>query len=65
MLALEFYLLALIITFLVLIDEAFVDGREEWFVFCDSFTCVLAQRRHAIVHIRDLLTLNIALVWSV
>ncbi len=62
MLVLEFYLLALIIKFVVLIDEAFVDGGENWFLFCDSVTCVFAQRRHAFVHIRELLTRNIVLV---
>ncbi len=62
MVAFEFYLLALMIRFVVLFDEAFVYGRENWFLFCDSVTCVFAQRRHAFVHIRELLTRNVALV---
>ena len=58
MLALEFYLLAVIIKVVVLIGEAVNDGGENWFLFCDSVTGVFAQRRHAGVQIRDPMEMN-------
>ena len=50
MLALEFYLLAVVIKVVVLIGEAVDDGGENRFLFFDSFTGVFAHQRHAGVH---------------
>ena len=52
MLALEFYLLAVVVKVVVLLGEAVDDGGENRFLFFDSFTGVFAHRRHAGVHIR-------------